>query len=196
MIDTMIFHEEGLRHLIAEVGVNQIVYGTDYPFDWPIGIDFVLNAPDRPPTPTPPTATGTGRDATGRAGHAEHPGTTRSRARDAKREVLPPRSVATPATRLVPAGTGPGLGFVLEARETATRRTSASRHPFISVTVLSLFYPFRSPPQLEIPTPRSTSGVARFLPARLFCGGSSKLLKTLLQIGANSRGIATFRRRV
>ena len=44
LVDTMIFHEEGLRHLIAEAGVGQIVYGTDYPFDWPVGIDFVLNA--------------------------------------------------------------------------------------------------------------------------------------------------------
>ena len=44
-IDTMIFHEEGLRHLVAEVGVDHMFYGTDYPFDWPVGIDFVLNAP-------------------------------------------------------------------------------------------------------------------------------------------------------
>ena len=44
LVDTMIFHEEGLRHLIAQVGAGQIVYGTDYPFDWPVGIDFVLNA--------------------------------------------------------------------------------------------------------------------------------------------------------
>jgi aminocarboxymuconate-semialdehyde decarboxylase len=43
-IDSMIFHEEGLRHLIAEVGVRHMVYGTDYPFDWPAGIDFILNA--------------------------------------------------------------------------------------------------------------------------------------------------------
>jgi aminocarboxymuconate-semialdehyde decarboxylase len=43
-VDTMIFHEEGLRHLVAEAGVGQIMYGTDYPFDWPVGIDFVLNA--------------------------------------------------------------------------------------------------------------------------------------------------------
>lgn len=43
-IDTMIFREDGLRHLIAEVGVGQMVYGTDYPFDWPVGIDFVLKA--------------------------------------------------------------------------------------------------------------------------------------------------------
>jgi aminocarboxymuconate-semialdehyde decarboxylase len=43
-IDTMIFREEGLRHLISEVGVSHMVYGTDYPFDWPVGVDFVLNA--------------------------------------------------------------------------------------------------------------------------------------------------------
>ena len=43
-IDTMIFREEGLRHLIAEVGVSHMIYGTDYPFDWPVGVDFVLNA--------------------------------------------------------------------------------------------------------------------------------------------------------
>lgn len=43
-VDTMIFREEGLRHLVAEVGVEHIFYGTDYPFDWPVGIDFVLNA--------------------------------------------------------------------------------------------------------------------------------------------------------
>jgi aminocarboxymuconate-semialdehyde decarboxylase len=43
-VDTMVFREEGLRHLVAELGVGQIVYGTDYPFDWPVGIDFVLNA--------------------------------------------------------------------------------------------------------------------------------------------------------
>jgi aminocarboxymuconate-semialdehyde decarboxylase len=43
-IDTMIFREEGLRHLVAEVGVSQMVYGTDYPFDWPVGVDFILNA--------------------------------------------------------------------------------------------------------------------------------------------------------
>lgn len=44
-IDTMVFHEEGLRHLVAEVGIDHIFYGTDYPFDWPVGVDFVLNAP-------------------------------------------------------------------------------------------------------------------------------------------------------
>ncbi len=43
-VDTMVFHDEGLRHLIAETGVGQVFYGTDYPFDWPVGVDFVLNA--------------------------------------------------------------------------------------------------------------------------------------------------------
>jgi aminocarboxymuconate-semialdehyde decarboxylase len=44
-IDTMIFSEEGLRHLVAEVGVGQIVYGTDTPFNWPATVDLILNAP-------------------------------------------------------------------------------------------------------------------------------------------------------
>jgi aminocarboxymuconate-semialdehyde decarboxylase len=43
-VDSMVFREEGLRHLVAEVGVDHVVYGTDYPFDWPVGIDFILNA--------------------------------------------------------------------------------------------------------------------------------------------------------
>jgi aminocarboxymuconate-semialdehyde decarboxylase len=43
-IDTMVFREEGLRHLVAEVGADHIFYGTDYPFDWPVGVDFVLDA--------------------------------------------------------------------------------------------------------------------------------------------------------
>ena len=34
----------GLRHLVAEVGVSQIVYGTDVPFNWPVTVDLVLNA--------------------------------------------------------------------------------------------------------------------------------------------------------
>lgn len=45
MIDSMIFSEEGLRHLVAEVGVNQVVYGTDIPFNWPDSVDVILRAP-------------------------------------------------------------------------------------------------------------------------------------------------------
>ena len=43
--DTMVFSEEGLRHLVAEMGVGQIAYGTDVPFNWPVTVDLVLNAP-------------------------------------------------------------------------------------------------------------------------------------------------------
>jgi aminocarboxymuconate-semialdehyde decarboxylase len=45
LIDTMVFSEEGLRHLVAEVGVGQVVYGTDVPFNWPVTVDLVLTAP-------------------------------------------------------------------------------------------------------------------------------------------------------
>jgi aminocarboxymuconate-semialdehyde decarboxylase len=44
LVDTMVFSDEGLRHLVAEIGVDQIVYGTDVPFNWPVGVDLVLNA--------------------------------------------------------------------------------------------------------------------------------------------------------
>jgi hypothetical protein len=30
---------------VAEMGVSQIVYGTDNPFNWPVTVDLVLNAP-------------------------------------------------------------------------------------------------------------------------------------------------------
>jgi aminocarboxymuconate-semialdehyde decarboxylase len=43
-MDTMIFHETGLRLLVSEHGASQIMYGTDYPFDWPVTVDFVLDA--------------------------------------------------------------------------------------------------------------------------------------------------------
>ena len=45
LIDTMVFSAEGLRHLVAEVGVSQIVYGTDVPYVWPVTVDLVLDAP-------------------------------------------------------------------------------------------------------------------------------------------------------
>lgn len=44
VIDTMVFSDEGLRHLVAEAGVSQIIYGTDVPFNWPVTVDLVLNA--------------------------------------------------------------------------------------------------------------------------------------------------------
>jgi aminocarboxymuconate-semialdehyde decarboxylase len=44
-IDTMVFSPEGLRHLVAEAGVGQVMYGTDVPFNWPVTVDLVLAAP-------------------------------------------------------------------------------------------------------------------------------------------------------
>jgi aminocarboxymuconate-semialdehyde decarboxylase len=44
--DTIIFTQEGLRHLIAETGPGQIMIGTDYPFPWTsTEVDLVLNTP-------------------------------------------------------------------------------------------------------------------------------------------------------
>ena len=44
LADTMVFSQEGLRHLVAEMGVGQVVYGTDVPFNWPVTVDLVLEA--------------------------------------------------------------------------------------------------------------------------------------------------------
>jgi aminocarboxymuconate-semialdehyde decarboxylase len=44
LVDTMVFSDEGLRHLVNELGVSQIVYGTDNPLNWPVTVDLVLNA--------------------------------------------------------------------------------------------------------------------------------------------------------
>jgi aminocarboxymuconate-semialdehyde decarboxylase len=43
LADTMVFTEDGLRHLVAEMGVSQVVYGTDIPFNWPTPVDYVLD---------------------------------------------------------------------------------------------------------------------------------------------------------
>src|SRR5215471_17847139 len=44
--DSMVFTAEGLRHLIAEVGANQIVLGTDYPFPWTkTAVDHIVSTP-------------------------------------------------------------------------------------------------------------------------------------------------------
>ena len=44
LVDSMVFNEEGLRHLVAEFGSNQIVYGTDTPYNWPAAVDLILKA--------------------------------------------------------------------------------------------------------------------------------------------------------
>ena len=44
--DSMVFTPEGLRHLVAECGVSQIMIGTDYPFAWSTTtVNHVLNTP-------------------------------------------------------------------------------------------------------------------------------------------------------
>ena len=45
--DSLVFTSEGLRHLVAEVGVSQVVLGTDYPYPWTsTAVDHVLNTPE------------------------------------------------------------------------------------------------------------------------------------------------------
>ena len=44
--DSIVFTPEAMRHLIAEVGVSQIVMGTDYPFPWNrTAVDHILATP-------------------------------------------------------------------------------------------------------------------------------------------------------
>ncbi len=44
LADSMIFSPEGIRHMVAEMGPSQIVYGTDMPFVWPDTVDAILEA--------------------------------------------------------------------------------------------------------------------------------------------------------
>ncbi|HUA17182.1 MAG TPA: amidohydrolase family protein [Bryobacteraceae bacterium] len=44
LADSMIFSAEGIRHMVAEMGPSQIVYGTDMPFVWPDTVDAILEA--------------------------------------------------------------------------------------------------------------------------------------------------------
>jgi aminocarboxymuconate-semialdehyde decarboxylase len=44
LVDSMVFTEEGLRHLVAEMGASQIVYGTDIPYNWPAPVDLILGS--------------------------------------------------------------------------------------------------------------------------------------------------------
>jgi len=43
-VDSMVFTDEGLRHLVAEMGASQVLYGTDTPYDWPDTLDLILDA--------------------------------------------------------------------------------------------------------------------------------------------------------
>ena len=44
LADSMVFSPEGIRHLVAEMGPTQVVYGTDIPLVWPDTIDAILQA--------------------------------------------------------------------------------------------------------------------------------------------------------
>lgn len=45
LADSMVFSEEGLRHLVAEMGASQVIYGSDLPFSWPDTIDLIVDSP-------------------------------------------------------------------------------------------------------------------------------------------------------
>jgi aminocarboxymuconate-semialdehyde decarboxylase len=44
LADSMVFSSEALRHLVAEMGVSQVVYGSDQPFPWPDTMDLIVGA--------------------------------------------------------------------------------------------------------------------------------------------------------
>jgi len=44
LADSMVFSSEALRHLVAEMGVSQVVYGSDQPFAWPDTMDLIVGA--------------------------------------------------------------------------------------------------------------------------------------------------------
>jgi len=46
LVDSMVFSEEGLRHLVAQFGASQVVYGTDIPLVWPDTLDTILDSPN------------------------------------------------------------------------------------------------------------------------------------------------------
>jgi aminocarboxymuconate-semialdehyde decarboxylase len=44
--DTMVFSPEGVRHLAAEMGANQLMVGTDFPYPWTTtAVDLILDTP-------------------------------------------------------------------------------------------------------------------------------------------------------
>lgn len=44
LADSMVFTDEGLRHLVKEIGAAQVVYGTDMPYTWPDTLDHIVDA--------------------------------------------------------------------------------------------------------------------------------------------------------
>jgi aminocarboxymuconate-semialdehyde decarboxylase len=45
MVDSMVFDEEGIRHLVAVAGAGQVVFGSDIPHGWPDTIELIVNSP-------------------------------------------------------------------------------------------------------------------------------------------------------
>ncbi len=43
LADAMVFSPEGVRHLVAEMGAGQVVFGTDTPFGWPVTVDPIVD---------------------------------------------------------------------------------------------------------------------------------------------------------
>jgi aminocarboxymuconate-semialdehyde decarboxylase len=43
-VDSMVFSQEGLRHLVATCGYDHVVYGSDTPYNWPDTADIIANA--------------------------------------------------------------------------------------------------------------------------------------------------------
>ena len=44
LADSMVFSPEAVRHMVAEMGPSQIMYGTDIPLVWPDTVDSILQA--------------------------------------------------------------------------------------------------------------------------------------------------------
>ena len=44
-VDSMVFTQQGLRHLVAQCGVGRIMIETDYPLPWSTTVDHVLKTP-------------------------------------------------------------------------------------------------------------------------------------------------------
>ena len=43
MCDSLVFTDHALRHLVAQYGASQVVFGTDFPAGWPTrGVDHIL----------------------------------------------------------------------------------------------------------------------------------------------------------
>jgi aminocarboxymuconate-semialdehyde decarboxylase len=43
-VDSMVFSQEGLRHLVATCGYDHVVYGSDMPYNWPDTADIIATA--------------------------------------------------------------------------------------------------------------------------------------------------------